>query len=142
MKVILSILLAIIACSVNFAVAESTNQLSLSSSPSGDATISRSEFESRFGKPLWTEGDFAKKFFSIYGVELTNFIAQPEQNAKQMLALSGVSPAADLSEASYHVVVPKIFVDSVPSNTLAAMMGLQPGDEIQEAYWETAPYGA
>ncbi len=140
-KAIPSILFAVLACSANFAIAESTNQLSPPSSPSGDVLISRSEFESHFGKPIWTEEDFAQKFFSIYGVELTNFIAQPDQHAKEMVNLSGVAPAAELSEASYHVVEPRIFVDSVPSNTLASLVGLQPGDEILEAYWETAPYG-
>jgi hypothetical protein len=114
------------------------------SRPADGTAISRIEFEARFGKPVCTEAEFSKKFSTIYRIEFTNFLAglaNPMQIAKKVVSLSGAK-ADGLSEESYYVVVPRVFVESVPSNTLASMLGLQQGDEILEAYWEAdSPQG-
>jgi len=106
------------------------------SRPIKSAAISRGEFESRFGKPLFTENEFARKFVSIYGVELTNFLQRPQEVAREVVQISGVR-AAGLSDGSYYILVPKVFVDDVPSNSLASAVGLQAGDEILAAWMDS-----
>lgn len=140
MKSLPSVLTVIV---VNVCIPMLSSTISVGAEPQSSnhgRSVSRNEFESRFGKPLCTEAEFGKKFSSIYGVEFKDFLATPQPLAKQMIKLSGLK-ADGLSEGSYYVVIPRVFVDFVPTNTLASEIGLQPGDELMEAYWETASFG-